>query len=93
MIKNSKRFKTVIALFVIILLVAYAFVIFLPHECPEAECTLCHTVDSSKEITVGVLLSAAYFVAVLAQVISMARERAVLFCDGTPVGLKVKLSH
>ena len=93
MIKSSKRLKTAVVLFVIIMLVVYALAILLPHECPEADCAICHTFDSYKGISVGALLLTAYFIPMMTAVISTARERVVPFSDGTPVGLKVKLSH
>lgn len=87
--------KQLIAVLCIFLILLYASITFIPHshECPDSKCAVCSLVESSHDVLgcmalacAIILLSKLYFIIV--------NTHHHLFSgrDGTPVGLKVKLS-
>ena len=92
---DAKKMKKIISVLVIILLVSYSLISYLPHahEHLETDCAVCNMIDFSKEILIGIaLLSIAQILPTILFRLPAAHERVILFCEGTPVGLKVKLS-
>ena len=88
-------FKKLLALFCILLILAYAAITFVPHthEHKIADCALCEVIDLSDEMLIILLLT---------ELFSWLKAFSSLFCahtyipsprEATPVGLKVKLSN
>ena len=93
--RDTNKLKKLLSILIIVLFVAYALIVFLPHghDCLEADCAICNMVDSTRNILLGASLLA--ITQILPRIIFMLpalHERIVLFSEGTPVGLKVKLS-
>ena len=96
MLKHYRKIGTILFVIVSILLVAYAFVAYLPHghECLEANCAVCNLIDVYRGILFGVTLLVA--VSLLSNhifILFVMRLHIASFSDSTPVGLKVKLSN
>ena len=94
--KSYRWLKTVFAVIVVALLVAYAFISFLPHGHGrmDSDCAVCNMADSSREILLAVVLLFMAWLLPKSPFISCgARERVMTLVEGTPVELKVKLSH
>ena len=95
MIIKHRRLKCTLAVLGIVLLAVYVLVGYLPHPhcCVETDCILCNGADTSKKILpCAVLLAIAQVLPKIILAPSAGRERITLSCNGTPVGLKVKLS-
>lgn len=93
--RDYKRLKFVLSVIIITLLVACAFIACLPHghECIDSECAVCNMADSVRSILLGAAL------AVLSRlllrpilILPSVHGRIIFLGQGTPVGLKVKLS-
>ena len=93
--KQSKYLKMLIVTLCVILILAYAFIMFLPHfhECIGFDCAICNLIRSSRNILIGTALSASFFrLTKFTFVILNTQPDALSYRDATPVGLKVKLS-
>ena len=93
--RDYKRLKLAISVIIIVMLLLYAFIAYIPngHECVDADCVICNMVDSSNRILMGAaFLSMTHLCPLLTFLVFFSRERIVSLCDSTPVGLKVKLS-
>ena len=95
MFKRNKSLKVIIAVLTAILILAYAFAVLLPHshEFMEADCAVCAMIETSRSILIGIVLFASIHLLTKISVTVLGTYPEVLFVrDGTPVGLKVKLS-
>ena len=93
--RDYRRLKIALSVIIIVVLVAYAFIAYLPHghECIDADCVICNMVDSRNDILINsALLSMAQLLPLLIFLLSCSHERIVSLYESTPVGLKVKLS-
>lgn len=93
--KDYKRLKITLSVLIIVVLVAYAFIAYMPHghECADADCVICNLADSRNDFLLNeALLSMAQLLPLLIFLLSCSHERIVSLCENTPVGLKVKLS-
>ena len=96
MLRNHKNFATILFVIVSVLLVAYAFAAYLPHghECIETDCAICNLIDTYRDILscttlwFSVLLLSTFIFVFFATHLPI-----MSFSEGTPVGLKVKLSN
>ena len=95
MFKQSKYLKMIIVLLCVILILAYAFIMVVPHfhECIGIDCSICALLQSSRNILIVSALSAS-FCQLTKNVFLILDTQPGLFSDrdATPVGLKVKLS-
>ena len=87
--------KRIIAVLSVMLFLAYAFVAFVPHahDCVDSHCAICSMLEASRNVLLGLsLVIGAY------QIINNRWGYTYAYADrssnrdGTPVGLKVKLS-
>ena len=92
---NQRRLKGALAILCILVILAYASIVFLPHTHERAgvDCSICAIIETSRNLLLGVALSAAlcqlpYFPFVIPNKHFYIKSVR----DGTPVGLKVKLS-
>lgn len=95
MLKETNTLRKLLSILIIVLLVAYALIVCLPngHDCIGADCAVCSIIDSAREILIGVsLLTIAKILPRIIFMLPALHERIVFFSEGTPVGLKVKLS-
>ena len=95
MITHNKALKRIIAVFCVIFILACASIVFLPHqhECLDTECVVCTMLETSRDMLTGLApFVAVYPTTIITFVISGALLRILSVRDGTPVGLKVKLS-
>lgn len=93
--KDYKRLKITLSVLIIVVLVAYAFIAYMPHghECADADCVICNWADSRNDFLLNAaLLSMAQLLPLLVFLLPCSHERIVSLCESTPVGLKVKLS-
>ena len=93
--KQNKAWKKILALVCVMLLLSFVCVAFLPHshQCIDSDCTVCAFIETSCNLLIGVLLlGVVYQLACLEFVISNTKVYVISTREGTPVGLKVKLS-
>ena len=93
--RDYKRLRITLSILIIVVLVAYAFIAYMPHnhECADADCVICNLADSRNDFLLNAaLLSMAQLLPLLIFLLSCSHERIVSLCESTPVGLKVKLS-
>ena len=93
--KDYKWLKIALAVILIVVLMAYAFISYLPHghECVDSQCMICNTANLSRELLLSAAaLAMAQLLPLLIFILNSTHERIVSLCEGTPVGLKVKLS-
>lgn len=93
--KNTKKFQKIFSVMITILLVAYTLVAYLPHghDCVDSDCIICNMADSGKDILMGAaLLFIMQLLPLVTFILPAIHKRIVSLFDGTPVGLKVKLS-
>ena len=93
--RDYKRLRITLSVLIIVVLVAYAFIAYMPHdhECTDADCVICNLADSRNDFLLNAaLLSMAQLLPLLIFLLSCSHERIVSLCESTPVGLKVKLS-
>lgn len=79
----------------VVLIIAYASVVFLPHshENAETDCVACVLIESSKKLLMGIaLLTGIYRIINCEFVIFDLHFRIISAREISPVGLKVKLS-
>ena len=92
---NQRKFKIALALLCILLILACTSIVFIPHahECAGVDCSVCAIIETSRNLLLGAAISAdlcqsPYF----SFIIHNTRSYMKFIKDGTPVGLKVKLS-
>ena len=93
--RDYKRLRITLSVLIIVVLVAYAFIAYMPHghECADADCVICNLADSRNDFLLNAaLLSMAQLLPLLVFLLPLSHERIVSLCESTPVGLKVKLS-
>ena len=93
--KDYKRLKITLLILIIVVLVAYAFIAYMPHghECADVDCVICNLADSRNDFLLNAaLLSMAQLLPLLVFLLPCSHKRIVSLCESTPVGLKVKLS-
>ena len=93
--KDYKRLSMTLSVLIIVVLVAYAFIAYMPHghECADADCIICNLADSRNDFLLNAaLLSMVQLLPLLVFLLPCSHERIVSLCENTPVGLKVKLS-
>ena len=93
--KDYKRLSMTLSVLIIVVLVAYAFIAYMPHghECADADCIICNLADSRNDFLLNAaLLSMVQLLPLLVFLLPCSHERIVSLCESTPVGLKVKLS-
>ena len=93
--RDYKRLRITLSVLIIVVLVAYAFITYMPHghECADADCVICNLADSRNDFLLNAaLLSMAQLLPLLLFLLSCSHKRIVSLCESTPVGLKVKLS-
>ena len=93
--KDYKGLKIALSVMIIVVLLAYAFIAYMPHghESVDSDCAICNMVDSRDDILMGAaLLAMAQLLPLLVFLLPCSHERIVSLCESTPVGLKVKLS-
>ena len=92
---RSKKWNSVVAVLCIVIIIAYAAVIFIPHphDCVGADCSVCALIETSRNTLIGIaLINAAWQLFDIAFVIPNAHYFIFFGNNGTPVTLKVKLS-
>ena len=92
--KNINKLRKLLPLLIIVLLAAYAMIICLPHghDCLEADCAICNMIDSTQDILISAsLLAIAQILPRIVFMLPALHKHIVLFGEGTPVALKVKL--
>ena len=95
MFKRKSTLKMIMAAMCVVLVLAYAFIVFLPHthECMETDCAVCAMIEESCNLLVAIVLSATVFqMAKYGVFVHYIHTHILSIRDGTPVGLKVKLS-
>ena len=93
--KDYKRLRITLSVLIIVVLVAYAFIAYMPHghECADADCVICDLADSRNDFLLNAaLLSMAQLLPPLVFLLPCSHKRIVSLCESTPVGLKVKFS-
>lgn len=90
----AKRIKIAFVILVAILIVAYAFASLSPHshDCAEADCMLCAMAESIRNALSGTPQLIGFCISVFVLLCLKAYPFIAPTRDGTPVGLKVKLS-
>ena len=95
MVKLKQYLKISIAALCVILILAYAFIVFMPHShgvC-DSGCLACSLIEKAKNTLFAALCFAAIF-QILHQGHFVSGDYYKLSVkDGTPVGLRVKLSN
>ena len=91
---RSKRWNSFVAFLCIVIIIAYASVIFIPyaHDCVGADCSVCALIETSRNTMIGLALAAT--VHQLANIIFTISNtyKSIPLGNDTPVALKVKLS-
>ena len=93
--KDYKGLKIALSVMIIVVLLAYAFIAYMPygHECADADCVICNLANSRNDFLLNAaLLSMAQFLPLLVFLLPCSHKRIVSLYESTPVGLKVKLS-
>lgn len=96
MLRRNPYLNTAIAALAVLLILTCVSVVFLPHshEGPDVDCAVCALIEfSCYALAATVLLSAVGQFDFPRRVVRSALFRVRTLCDGTPVGLKVKLSN
>ena len=96
MLRRNPYLNTAIAALAILLILTCVPVVFLPHshEGLDVDCAVCALMEFSRyALAAIVLLSAVGQFDAPRRVAGSALFRIRSLCDGTPVGLKVKLSN
>lgn len=92
---RSKKWNSFVAVLCIVIIIAYASVIFVPHphDCVGADCSACALIETSRSTLIGIaLIGAIWQLSNIAYVIPHAHYFIFFGNNGTPVDLKVKLS-
>ena len=91
---RSKKRNSFVAVLCIVIIIAYASVIFIPyaHDCVGADCSVCALIETSRNTMIGLALAAT--VHQLANIIFTISNtyKSIPLSNDTPVALKVKLS-
>ena len=95
MLKQNKYLNIMIAVLTVTLIIAYAFIVFFPHshECVETDGPLCAVRALSQSILLGVALAFGGCQLTKISFVILGYNDVLSIRDGTPVGLKVKLSN
>ena len=91
----SKKWNSFVAVLCIVIIIAYASVIFISHahECIGADCSVCAFIETSRNTMIGIALSgAAWQLFKILFAIPYTHYFVFFGINGTPVSLKVKLS-
>ena len=91
----SKKWNIVIVVLCIVIIIAYASVIFIPHahDCVGADCSVCALIETSRNSMIGIaLIGAVWQLSKMLFEIAHAHYFVFFGINGTPVALKVKLS-
>jgi len=94
MMRSKKRYSFV-AVLCIVIIIAYATVIFIPpaHDCGGADCSVCALIETSCKMIIGLVLAATvHQLASIIFTITSTYKSVPLGDSATPVALKVKLS-
>ena len=92
---RSKKWKSIVALLCIFIIIAYTSIVFLPyaHDCVGADCSVCALIETSRNSLIGIsLIGAAWQLPNITFVILNAHYFIFFGNSETPVALKVKLS-
>ena len=92
---RSKNWKNIVVILCIIIIIAYASIVFLPHihDCVGPDCTVCALIETSRNSLIGLaLIAVVYQLANILFTISCSYKSIPSGNNGTPVALKVKLS-
>ena len=92
---RSKKWKSIVVILCIIIIIAYTSIVFLPHvhDCARPDCTICALIETSRNTLIGLaLLAVVYQFANIVFTISSSYKSILSGNKGTPVALKVKLS-
>jgi len=92
---RSKKWNSFVALLCIVIIIAYASVIFIPHahDCVGADCSVCAFIENSKNTLIGTaFIGAVWQLSNIALLIPNTHYFIFSGNNGTPVSLKVKLS-
>lgn len=92
---RSKKWNDMVAVLCIVIIIAYASVIFIPHphDCVGADCSVCALIETSRNAPIGIaLINVAWQLFYIAFLIPNAHYSILFGNNGTPVALKVKLS-
>ena len=90
-----RKWKSIVAILYIIIIIAYTSIIFLPHahDCVGSDCTVCALIETSRNTMIGlVLVAAVHQLANILFTISCSYKSIPSGNNGTLVALKVKLS-
>ena len=93
---RSKSPKSIVVILCIIIIIAYASIVFLPHihDCVGPDCTVCALIETSRNSLIGLaLIAVVYQFANILFTISCSYKSIPSGNNGTPVALKVKLSY
>ena len=92
---RSGKWKSIVAILCIFIIIAYTSIIFLPHahDCVGSDCTVCALIETSRNTMIGLVLAATvHQLANILFTISCSYKSIPSGDNGTPVALKVKLS-
>ena len=92
---RSKKWKSIVVILCIIIIIAYTSIVFLPHihDCVGPDCTVCALIETSRNTLIGLaLIAVVYQFANIVFTISNSYKSILSGNKGTPVALKVKLS-
>ena len=94
--RRKSRFIHIVAALTVILVLAYAFATVLPHShsCIDPDCAICDVIKSSRD-TLLMLITSLSLLSFPDFCLYAALSYTELFSlrEGTPTGLKVKLSN
>ena len=92
---RSKKWNSFVAVLCIVIIIAYASVIFIPHphDCVGVDCSVCALIETSRNTLIVIALSGAVWqLSDVAFLIPNTHYFIFFSNNGTPVSLKVKLS-
>jgi ABC-type glycerol-3-phosphate transport system permease component len=92
---RSKKRNSFVAVLCIVIIIAYASVIFIPyvHDCVGADCSVCALIETSRNTMIGLALAATvHQLPNIVFTILSSYKSIPSGNNGTPVALKVKLS-
>ena len=92
---RSRKWKSIVAILCIFIIIAYTSIIFLPHahDCVGSDCTVCALIETSRNTMIGLVLAATvHQLANILFTISCSYKSIPSGNNGTPVALKVKHS-
>ena len=95
MMMQGKKMKSAVAILCIVIIIAYASIIFLPHahDCIGSDCTVCVLIETTRNTIIGLVLAATVHQLANITFLILSTYKSIPLGDiGTPVALKVKLS-